>query len=274
MTPTRSPQDDQHPVFAGAEPFAADGDGSGAGALVLHGFTGNPGSMVGIAKALAAAGHAVECPRLPGHGTDMADMLETTWADWSAEAEAALERVRAKAGRRSAGAPTPTPDGRIVVVGLSMGGALTAWLGTRHPDLAGLVLINALGEPPGPLRELVQSAIDDGTEIFPGIGSDIADPDVVETAYAGTPLRPLLTLVDAITELQDGLARITCPVLILSSPQDHVVPPSNSDHLAASVSGPVERVTLERSYHVATLDYDKDLIIEQVLAFTAKVTAS
>lgn len=259
---TRTPEDDQHPVFAGAEPFAADGDGRGCGALVLHGFTGNPGSMVGIARALAAAGHAVECPRLPGHGTDMADMLETTWADWSAEAEAALDRVRAKVG----------VDGRIVVIGLSMGGALTAWLGTRHPDLAGLVLINALGEPPGPLRDLVQSAVDEGTEIFPGIGSDIADPDVTETAYEGTPLRPLLTLVDAIAAMQDGLGGITCPVLIMSSPQDHVVPPSNSDHLAASVAGPVERVTLERSYHVATLDYDKDLIIEQVLAFTAKVT--
>ena len=44
----------------------------------------------------------------------------------------------------------------------------------------------------------------------------------------------------------------------MTSPQDHVVPPENSDILAAGVAGPVERVTLERSYHVATLDYDKD----------------
>jgi carboxylesterase len=261
MTPTRKPSDDAHPVFAGAEPFAATGGPDAA--LVLHGFTGNPGSMVGIATALAAAGHAVECPRLPGHGTDIADMLQTTWADWSAEAEAALDRLRAAVG----------PDGRIVVVGLSMGGALTAWLGTRHADLAGLVFINPVAEPAGPLRDIVQAGIDDGTEVFPGIGSDIADPDVVETAYAGTPLRPLLTLLDAVTDFQDGLAAISCPVLLLNSPQDHVVPPSNSDHLAASVRGPVERVTLERSYHVATLDHDKDLIVDHVVAFAAKVFA-
>lgn len=261
MTPTRSPQDDVHPVCPGAEPFAAAGGPDGA--LVLHGFTGNPGSMVGIAKALAAEGLAVECPRLPGHGTDIEDMLLTTWADWSAEAEAALDRVRAQVG----------PDGRIIVVGLSMGGALTAWLGTRHPDLAGLVLINALGEPPGPLRELVQSAVDEGTEVFPGIGADIADPDATETAYSGTPLRPLLTLLDAVTGFQDGLAEITCPVLIMNSPQDHVVPPSNSDHLAATVRGPVERVTLERSFHVATLDYDKELVIERIVGFVQKTFA-
>ena len=260
MTPTRSPQDDRHPVIAGAEAFAAPGGPNGA--LVLHGFTGNPGSMIGVAKAFAAEGYAVECPRLPGHGTDIADILETTWSDWSAEAERALERLRAEVG-----------DGRIVVVGLSMGGALTASIGTRHHDLAGLALINAVVEPPGDFRELIQGAIDEGTEVFPGIGADIADPDATESAYAGTPLRPLLTLLDGVQSFQDGLAGITCPILILTSPQDHVVPPSNSDHLAASVGGPVERVTLERSYHVATLDYDKDLVIERVLAFAGQVVA-
>ena len=258
---TRTPDDDRRPVLDHAHPFAADGGPHGV--LTLHGFTGNPGSMVGLAKAAAAAGYAVECPRLPGHGTDIADMLETTWADWTTEAEAALGRLRAKVGE----------DGRIVVAGLSMGGALTAYLGTRHADLAGLVFINALAEPAGPLRDVVDGAIGEGTEIFPGIGSDIADPDAKETSYGGTPLRPLLTLLDGVSAFQDGLAAITCPVLILNSPQDHVVPPSNSDHLAANVSGPVERVTLERSYHVATLDYDKDLVIEQTLAFVAKVTA-
>jgi len=55
--------------------------------------------------------------------------------------------------------------------------------------------------------------------------------------------------------------------------EDHVVPPSNSDHLAGSVAGPVERVTLERSYHVATQDYDKDLIFAESVAFANRLTA-
>ncbi len=48
-------------------------------------------------------------------------------------------------------------------------------------------------------------------------------------------------------------------MLIITSLQDHVVEPVNSDVLADAVTGPVERLRLERSYHVATLDYDKDL---------------
>jgi carboxylesterase len=77
----------------------------------------------------------------------------------------------------------------------------------------------------------------------------------------------------AAADLEKRLPKITCPVLVLNSPQDHVVPPENSDILAASVSGPVERVTLERSYHVATVDYDKDVIERAVVDFALKVTA-
>jgi carboxylesterase len=248
-------------VMPGAEPFSADGGPHGA--LVLHGFTGNPNSMKGVAKALAAAGFAVECPRLPGHGTSLDDMLPTTFADWSGAAEDALSALRAR-----------LPEGgRVVVAGLSMGGTLTVWLATRHRDLAGIALVNALAEPAGDLRQIVDDAVAAGTEVFPGIGSDIADPDSKESAYEGTPLRALQTLLDAVDSLQPELKSIACPVLLLTSPQDHVVPPSNSDHLAAAVAGPVERVTLERSYHVATLDYDKGLIEERIVDFATKVTA-
>jgi carboxylesterase len=57
----------------------------------------------------------------------------------------------------------------------------------------------------------------------------------------------------------------------MTSPQDHVVDPHNSDIVAERVSGPVERVTLERSYHVATLDYDKDLVFERTVEFARRV---
>ncbi|HMC38216.1 MAG TPA: hypothetical protein VKI19_01050, partial [Acidimicrobiales bacterium] len=75
------------PVIPGAEPFSATGREHGA--LVLHGFTGSPQSMRGLAQAFAAAGFAVELPLLPGHGTSIDDMSHTTWTDWSDAAEAA-----------------------------------------------------------------------------------------------------------------------------------------------------------------------------------------
>ena len=60
---------------------------------------------------------------------------------------------------------------------------------------------------------------------------------------------------------------------MVTSTQDHVVPPENSDLLAAAVSGPVERLVCERSYHVVTLDLDKDLVITATVDFATKVTS-
>ncbi len=68
-----------------------------------------------------------------------------------------------------------------------MGGSLTAWLGTRHPELAGLAFINAAVTMPAEMREGVQALLDSGVEYIDGIGSDIADPDATETAYEKTP---------------------------------------------------------------------------------------
>ena len=247
------------PIIPGAEPESIDGGPHGA--LVLHGFTGNCNSMKGVAHALADAGFAVELPLLPGHGTTVEDMNTTTWRDWSAAAEEALEKLQARV------------PGKVMVVGLSMGGSLTAWLGTRHPELAGLAFINAVVKLPEGMSEGLQALVDSGMEYTDGVGSDIADPDVVELAYERTPLKPLLSLLEAEEDTQSKLGTITCPCLIITSRQDHVVPPENSDYLAENVGGPVERLWLERSFHVATQDYEKAEVEAAIVEFATRVTS-
>ena len=244
-------------IIPGAEPMSVEG--GPVGVLVLHGFTGNPQSIRPLADAVAKAGHGVEMPLLSGHGTVIEDMLPTRWSDWAADAEAAYERLAARSER-------------VVVAGLSMGGSLTCWLASRHPGIAGIVCINPATKAAAEVREFIQGLVDAGEEIMPGIGSDVAKPDVVELAYQGTPLQPLLSLFDAANELGGAFSRITCPVLLFTSPEDHVVPPTDSDHLAESVSGPVTRVSCDRSYHVATIDHDAELIAERTLAFIDEVT--
>jgi carboxylesterase len=237
---------------------------SATGVLCLHGFTGSPNTMRPVADAVRAAGFDVSVPCLPGHGTVVDDMLDTTWADWSACVEAAFTEL---AGGHE----------RVVVVGLSMGGTLAAWLGSRHPEIDGIVFVNPMVLPVDPgVQDIVREMLSVGDVFAPRAGtgrSDIADPDAVEEAYADTPLRPVLSLFEAVDRLQPDLAKIACPLVIMTSPQDHVVDPAASDHLAERVSGPVERVTLERSYHVATHDYDKQLVIDRTLDFVRKVTA-
>lgn len=250
------------PVLPGAEPWSHQSDrADAAGVVVLHGFTGNPSSMRGLAEAFAAAGFHVEMPRLPGHGTTVEEMVDTSWVDWSGEAEAAYQRVAARSSK-------------VVVAGLSMGGALTLRLGAAHPEVAGLVCINPATQPQAPeVIEMLQGMVDGGTEVMPGIGSDIADPDVTESAYDGAPLRPLLSMMrDGLGPMSDVLPATTVPLLLINSVNDHVVEPAQAEYLAATYGGPVERLVLERSYHVATQDYDKDLVFERSVDFARRVT--
>ena len=123
------------------------------------------------------------------------------------------------------------------------------------------------------MGDFVKQLLENGNEVMDGIGSDIADPDTHESAYPQTPLRPLISLLESAAEFRERLPRIACPTLIVTSRQDHVVPPANSDVLAASVTGPVERLWLERSYHVATQDYDKAEVEAKVVEFATRVTS-
>lgn len=244
----------------GAEPFSATGDRRGA--LVLHGFTGNPQSMRGLAVALADAGFTVELPLLPGHGTDIADMIPTRWEDWSGAAETAYTELAAKCDS-------------VVVTGLSMGGMLAVWLAEHHPEIAALAVVNPIITPPdADTVGLVQTLLDTGDEVAPGIGSDIAKEGVAESAYPGLPLRAALSLFAATSDVEASLSAVRCPVLLFTSLQDHVVDPKSSEILATRAGGPVDQVMLERSYHVATLDWDKDEIEARTVEFLAGVSSS
>jgi carboxylesterase len=245
-------------IIAGCEPWSADGGPHGA--LVVHGFTGNPQGLRGLAEAFAAGGFAVELPLLPGHGTSVDDMVTTRWDDWSVAAEAAYGSLAERVDK-------------VVVAGLSMGGTLTCWLAERYPEIAGIVLVNAVVDVPPEMAAPLQELVDGGVDRIPAIGNDVADPEAREKAYDATPLEPLLSLAAAAAHVRADLPKIACPALILTSTQDHVVDPLNSEIIAGGVSGPVERVTLERSYHVATLDYDKDIIEERAVGFARRVTA-
>jgi carboxylesterase len=245
------------PIIPGSEPWSAQG-GSG-GVLVLHGFTGDPQSMRPLAEALAAAGLTVELPLLPGHGTVVEDMLPTRWEDWSGAAEAEFQSLAARCDR-------------LAVVGLSMGGTIACWLAERHPHLAGLALVNPFVEPPDPeVRAVVRAMLDGGTSVTEGIGSDIKKAGVTESSYSGTPLAPLLSLFDGIDVVRPALGQIRCPVLLCSSREDHVVDPVSGDVVAVEVAGPLERIHLENSYHVATLDNDAALIEQRVVGFALEV---
>jgi len=248
------------PILAGAEPFSAAGGPTGV--LVLHGYTGSPQSVRPLARALASSGCSVELPLLPGHGTSVEDLLPTSWADWSSAAESSYEEL---AGRCD----------RVFVAGLSMGGTLAIWLALRHPEIAGVIVVNPLLDPPAQsFREMLRAMLDGGGPSLPPIQSDIAKEGVAELAYEATPIVPMLSMFEAVDGIAARLGEVRCPVLLLSSRNDHVVPSESGDLLAEKALGPVVRVWLERSFHVATLDYDAPEVEARATEFVRSLMPS
>jgi carboxylesterase len=254
----------QHGVVApSAEAWSAPGsEDDGVGVLVLHGFTGNPTSLRPLAERLAADGMAIELPRLPGHGTHWKDLAGTTWKDWAAEAGAALDRLRARTRA-------------VAVVGLSAGGTLTLLLAqTRPDDLAAVAVIN----PSMTFRHPLKKVIGPVARVVPtmrGVGNDIARPGADELPYDRVPLTAAHQLFALQDLVRGNLDAVRTPILILTSREDHTVPPSDSTIVREGVSSPErEQVWLERSFHVATLDHDADLVAERTIAFVRAHTQS
>ena len=237
----------------GCEPFSAAGGNDGV--LVLHGFTGSPYSVRPLGEALADRGYTVELPLLPGHGTDVADLVPIVWSDLTAAAEAAFEELSTRCAR-------------VAVAGLSMGGGLAVRIAQRRPEVAALVLVNPLVQPmAAELRQGARDLLAAGTEMIDGVANDICRQPVDEYGYSSVPIAAAISLMDGLEEVAAKLSGVTCPVLVLTSRQDHVVTTDNSTRLVSEVSGPVEQVWLERSYHVATLDFDADVIEAEACRF-------
>lgn len=246
-------------VLEGASPFEL-GQGD-VGVLLVHGFTGSPHSMRLWGEALANQGFSIKCPLLPGHGTRWEEMQKSKWRDWTGAAQDALDELSARC--------------RVTfVAGLSMGGAIACYLAAENQDaVAGICTVGAavLNED---LRAYLLPLLKHLIPSLPGVSNDIAEPSMSEVAYDRVPLRAAAELLSLQRATRDRLSRVGVPALLFHSLDDHVVSVSNMRYLAQNLgSCDVRMRCLERSYHVATLDYDRQVIFDESASFFRELSA-
>lgn len=249
----------EHPVMPGAEPLYLSGGATGV--LLCHGYTGTPQSMRYVGEQLAElGGHTISIPRLPGHGTHLEDMARSTARQWLSEVRRALHELADQCEQ-------------VFVMGLSMGGTLALNLAATHEEMVrGVIAINAPLALDNPLLAEVALA-EDAPEFVDKIGADIKRPDTDELSYDGTPMATSIQLYALMAATRELLPRLRCPLLALYSREDHVVPPTNGDYLLGQVASVDKRLLmLEDSYHVATLDNDRDRVVRETLAFLKQPT--
>ena len=219
---------------------------------------------------LARAGYTVHTPQLAGHGAENGGR----WQDWYMSAREALIEIRKECDT-------------VIVGGLCMGAILGLHLAARNPGkVQGVSLfsptlwINGWAMPwTMRLFKLVRSrwfanfiSFPDSDSLgikCPRVRSFVktaldTDSDYGRTGVPGTMVLEHRRMVDAAMNL---LHRVKQPTLIVHSREDDYADLNNAVYLKNELPGRVDMVVLEDSYHMVTLDKQRQLVVEKARLF-------
>jgi carboxylesterase len=239
-------------------------DGSGLSALLIHGLTGTPYEMRYLGERLAAQGIRVRGVRLAGHASAPEDLGKVTQENWYESVVRGLEELR--------GYGDPN-----LVIGLSCGAVLAARLAEDQPEaVSGLAMLapafflrwqqTLMLKAIGLLGPLTSSLY-----IHNDRGSDIHDQSaaLIHPTCKLMPLSAPIELLKLSALTRRRIERIKQPTLVMHSINDHTCPAAkNVNYLMQHLGSAQKRaVMLEQSFHVITVDSDRDRVVSEVLGF-------
>jgi carboxylesterase len=252
--------------------------GGPVGVLLVHGLGGAPAELKIIAKGLNRAGYTVHCCQLAGHCAGEAELLATNWRDWYASVERAFDALKGQVQSVYAG-------------GLSMGAILALHLAAkRGAELSGLLLYAPTLWYDGwsipwyrfLLRILIDTPIGRRYRFVEREPYGIKDPKIrrrilaamergnsAEAGLLGTPSASLRELWRLVAEIEPELKAITVPALLVHAREDDISSLKNATYLQKNLGGLVDTLILDDSYHIVTIDRQRDVVIERSNSFIA-----
>jgi carboxylesterase len=242
--------------------------GQGLSALLIHGLTGTPYEMRFLGAQLAAGGIRVHGVKLAGHAGGPEELGATTHQNWYESVIAGFERLR-------------TYGDPIVVAGLSMGALLGTRLAVEQPDeVAALVLLSPafyIRRPAQFLLRLLSPLDRDDRLYFRAVdGSDIHDASArrVHPGSRLIPLRAALNLLELSAYVRPKVHDLTQPLLLIHGRRDHVCPFDRNTRFVIKHHSRTRLVALDLSYHVITVDSEKDRVAHETLEFVRQYRAA
>ena len=262
--------------------------GSDKAVLLIHGITGTPTEMRYLGKHLNKAGYTVLCNTLPRHCDTLRELKKVTWTEIADSCIKDFQRLKSEYRQ-------------VFVAGLSVGALMATHLAYKFPEdvsaiiaLAptlfydgwalhkGKILMNLIWQVP-----FLRNAID----IREGWPYGLKDEELrgnIERFYKnakasefddkvllfGSPFFPLVCLYQhhLFTKIvKKELPLIKAPILILHARQDDMTSLKNAQHLFKHI-GSIDKtlIILEDSYHIITIDKEKDKVAEEIEKFLHK----
>ncbi len=239
-------------------------EGSGLSALLIHGLTGTPYEMRYLGEQMAAAGIRSHGVKLAGHAGCPEELGAVTFANWTESVVDGFERLR------QYGDP-------IVAVGLSMGAVLAARLAIEQGEgVSALVMLAPAFFLPTKARIMLRMArpvtlLRETIYLHKPGGSDIHDLDArrVHPGNRIIPLKAALNLIELSDYVRPKLGEIEQPALVIHGRKDHTCPFEKNTRFAMGRIGSARKrlIALDDSFHVITVDSEKDRVAQEVIGF-------
>lgn len=254
--------------------------GGSTGILLIHSLGGSPQELRLVAHSLSRQGYTVYCPVIPGltFGTDVSGL--STWRDWYQAVEQAFDELKKHCDE-------------VIIGGASAGATLCLRLAALRPnDVAANILfaptlaVNGWAIPhalklfhlisdkwtarlfsfrtPAPYGIKDERVRNIALESMKGEGAIPADITVRE----GGTVYEFFRLVRNVRPL---LGRIKHHTLIFHPRQDDQSDIKNTMTLQRKLAGMVEVCVLDDSYHLVTLDRQRNYVAERSIEFTERV---
>jgi len=228
------------------------------GILLLHGFTGTPKDMRYIAEHLAEKGFAVSVPLLPGHASDPEDLKKIGWEEWIKTAEVSWESLVKKCPQSG-------------IAGLSMGALLALHIAAHWRNVKAVACLATPFVLDGWTRRILSA-------ILPHLpwrnfyytkkgGSDVRDEQAKAEfpSYTRIPFAGVLNFMALVDHVRTDLPKVTAPLLLVHSLNDHTAPVKNVKIVEKYISSPsVKKVILKDSYHVLTIDVNREIVTQEI----------
>ncbi|HEX9020129.1 MAG TPA: alpha/beta fold hydrolase [Nitrospirota bacterium] len=242
--------------------------------LLIHGLTGSPYEMKYLARKLNKAGFTVKGPCLAGHGTTLADLKKTTWQDWYGTVYETFKQLK-------------KDHETVSVAGLCMGALLALMLSADlGEEVTGVSLISTTlfydgwglpwykfllplvyytparhvysfkeREPYGIKNEALRTRIVEG----------MRDGSIAHESVPGVSMRELFRLIEASKKI---VPAVKTPALILHSREDDLASKKSALYIRDRIGSPdVRLVLLEDSYHMMTIDNQRETVAGETTAF-------
>lgn len=245
-------------------------EGSGLSALLVHGLIGTPYEMRFLGERLAAQGIRVRGVRLAGHAAAPQDLGKATQENWYESVVRGFEELRAY------GDPN-------IVIGLSCGAVLAARLAADQPEaISGLAMLAPAFFLPWKLTLALTMAARLGAITkriyvqYDGL-SDIHDQAAaqIHPTCRLIPIGAPIELLKLSAIVRPRLEQIRQPALIMHGVNDHTCPLKRNLNFVMQHLGSAQKraISLDDSFHVITVDSDKELVVSEVTSFANQFRA-